>query len=51
MATASIRHEWADGSATEMFVDLDENFPDAAAEVVARVIDLYRAACTDEAER
>jgi hypothetical protein len=51
MATASIRQEWADGSATEMFVDLDENFPDACREVVVRVLDMWRACCTDEVER
>lgn len=45
---ARIRHEYADGATTELEVGTDSPaYPDAAAECVARVLDMWRAACCE----
>lgn len=48
---ARITHSWPDGGETEIEVGTDAPaYPDAAAECVARVIDLWRATCATEDE-
>jgi hypothetical protein len=45
---AQITHRWADGTEIELEVGSDEAaYPDVVSELVARVIDLYRATCTE----
>lgn len=48
---ARITHTWENGSETELEVGTDSPaYPDAAAECVARVLDLYRATCQGESD-
>lgn len=47
MATAKIVHRYSDGSSDEVVFQLDASYPDACAEAVARVTDLFRAVCED----
>lgn len=42
MAVARIVHQYDDGSACELTVEVDESYPDAVDEACARVMDLWR---------
>lgn len=42
MAVARIVHQYDDGSACELSVEVDECYPDAVDEACARVMDLWR---------
>ena len=47
---AQITHRWADGSEVELEVgDHEPGYPQAVSEMVARVLDMYRVVCCDEA--
>jgi hypothetical protein len=48
MARASIIHRYPDGSSDKCSFEIDSSYPDACAEAVARVVDLFRAACQDD---
>lgn len=46
MAWAQIRYSWPDGSSVELEAGSHEaGYPDELAELVARVIDMYRVTC------
>lgn len=49
MARARIVHQYADGSATELSVTVDQTFADCVDEARAAVIKMWRETCTDEA--
>ena len=47
MARVRIHHWFEDGTHTQVEVKVDSNYPDAMAEAVARVRDLWREVCAD----
>lgn len=51
MSAVSITHQFADGAAIEVTVEVDESYPDALSEAEARCLSLYRGVVADtEAE-
>lgn len=45
MAIARIVHHYDDETCTDLSFEVDASYPDACAEAVARVLDLWRVTC------
>jgi hypothetical protein len=49
MAKASITHQFDDGATVTATVETSNDYPDSAADCIARVVELYRQIVPDEA--